>query len=99
MANRTVSREGPRPGVELDEGAEAPRRAQGRVVIGTLVVALCATALALVALVATAATAKTVKTNDQDTDRCGNTTLKDPDANVRAEFNRNCPHYNNRQSN
>jgi hypothetical protein len=57
------------------------------------------TALALVALVATAATAKTVKTNDQDTVRCGNTTLKDPDANVRAEFNRNCPYYNNRQSN
>jgi hypothetical protein len=57
------------------------------------------TALALVALVATAATAKTIKTNDQDTVRCGNTVLKDPDANVRAEFNRNCAQYNNRPSN
>jgi hypothetical protein len=57
------------------------------------------TALALAALVATAATAKTIKTTDQDTVRCGNTVLKDPDANVRAEFNRNCAYYNNRSSN
>jgi hypothetical protein len=58
-----------------------------------------ATALALAALVATAATAKTIKTGEQDTVRCGRTTLKDPDANVRAEFNRNCVQYNNHQSN
>jgi hypothetical protein len=57
------------------------------------------TALALVALVATAATAKTIKTGDQDTVHCGKTVLKDPDANVRAEFNRNCTQYNNRSSN
>jgi hypothetical protein len=57
------------------------------------------TALALVALVATAATGKTIKSNDQDTVRCGHTTMKDPDANVRAEFNRNCTQYNNRSSN
>jgi hypothetical protein len=56
-------------------------------------------ALALAALVVTAATAKTAKTGDQDTVRCGNTTMKDPDANVRAEFNRNCTQYNNRSSN
>jgi hypothetical protein len=57
------------------------------------------TALALVALVATATTAKTIKTGEQDTVRCGNTTMKDPDANVRAEFSRNCAQYNNRSSN
>ncbi len=57
------------------------------------------TALALVGLIATAATAKTIKTGEQDAVRCGNTTMKDPDANVRAEFNRNCSQYNNRSSN
>jgi hypothetical protein len=52
------------------------------------------TALALAALVATSATAKTIKTNDdQDTVKCGNTVLKDPDANVRADFHRNCANY------
>jgi hypothetical protein len=57
------------------------------------------TAFALVALVTTVATAKTIKTGEQDTVRCGNTTMKDPDANVRAEFSRNCAQYNNRSSN
>jgi hypothetical protein len=57
------------------------------------------TALALAALVATATTAKTIKTDEQNTVRCGNTVLKDPDANVRAEFHRNCAQYNNRPSN
>lgn len=49
--------------------------------------------LSLAALVAASAMAKTIKTNDQGTVRCGNTSLKDPDANVRAEFNRNCVNY------
>jgi hypothetical protein len=57
------------------------------------------TVLALAALIATASTAKTIKTDEQNTVRCGNTVLKDPDANVRAEFNRNCTQYNNRSSN
>jgi hypothetical protein len=57
------------------------------------------TALAFTAVLATAATAKTIKTDEQNTVRCGNTVLKDPDANVRAEFNRNCSQYNNRSSN
>jgi hypothetical protein len=49
------------------------------------------TALALAALVATSATAKTIKANDeQDTVKCGNTVLKDPDANVRADLRRDC---------
>jgi hypothetical protein len=39
--------------------------------------------------------AKTIKTGgDEDTVRCGNTVLKDPDANVRADFRRNCASYN-----
>jgi hypothetical protein len=54
------------------------------------------TALALVALVATAATAKIIKSDDQETVRCGKNVLKDPDANVRSEFKRNCAPYNNR---
>jgi hypothetical protein len=53
------------------------------------------TTLALAALVATSAMAKTIKTGgDEDTVRCGNTVLKDPDANVRADFRRNCTGYN-----
>ncbi len=54
MASRTVCRQGPMRGVGHDEGAEAPRRVQGRAVIGTLVVALSATALALAAPAVTA---------------------------------------------
>ena len=52
------------------------------------------TALTLAALVATSAMAKDIKAGeDQDTVRCGNTVLKDPDANVRADFHRNCANY------
>jgi hypothetical protein len=52
------------------------------------------TTLALAALVATSAMAKNIKTNgDEDTVRCGTNNLKDPDANVRGEFRRNCAHY------
>jgi hypothetical protein len=49
------------------------------------------TALTLAALVATSAMAKTIKTNDdQDTVKCGTTVLKDPDANIRSDFRRDC---------
>jgi hypothetical protein len=36
----------------------------------------------------------TMKRANEDTVRCGNTLLKDPDANVRADFTRNCASYN-----
>ncbi len=53
------------------------------------------TTLTLAALVATSAMAKNIKTSDdQDTVRCGNTVLKDPDANIRADFHRDCANYN-----
>jgi hypothetical protein len=52
------------------------------------------TTLALAALVATSAMAKNIKANgDEGTVRCGTNTLKDPDANVRGEFRRNCAQY------
>jgi hypothetical protein len=52
------------------------------------------TTLALAALVATSAIAKSIEIIDEDTARCGNTTLEDPDANVRADFRRDCADYN-----
>jgi hypothetical protein len=52
------------------------------------------TTLALAALVATSAMAKNIKTSgDEDTVKCGTTTLKDPDARVREDFRRNCAVY------
>jgi hypothetical protein len=52
------------------------------------------TTLTLAALIATSAMAKNIKITDEDTVRCGSTILKDPDANVRADFQRNCASYN-----
>jgi hypothetical protein len=52
------------------------------------------TTLTLAALIATSAMAKNIKPTDEDAVRCGSTTLKDPDANVRADFQRNCASYN-----
>jgi hypothetical protein len=53
------------------------------------------TVVTLAGLVATSAMAKTIKAaTDEATVRCGSTVLKDPDANVRAEFQRNCAAYN-----
>jgi hypothetical protein len=50
--------------------------------------------LTLAALVATSATAKIIKPANEDTVKCGNNVLKDPDANIRADFTRNCATYN-----
>jgi nitrate reductase cytochrome c-type subunit len=46
--------------------------------------------LAILSLVATAATANALKITDQETVRCARNVMKDPDANVRGEFTRNC---------
>jgi hypothetical protein len=59
-------------------------------------------ALTVASLFSGAAMARDIKvinvTNEGTVVRCGNTVLKDPDANIRAEFNRNCRVYS-RQSN